>query len=238
MIGEDKLNGSSFQNVNCYASTNLVEWNFAGALLSRTESGELGPNRVVERPKVIYNESTKKYVLYMHVEDSAYKEAKVGVAVGDTVCGKYEYLGSFQPMDNQSRDMGLYQDDDGTAYLLSEDVCSFLTHEVGIEILMSIATPRSTYLQVDERLLESRVTNLHVARKVRVARNSQKRRRLFHVRLSSHRLAIKRQPLLNRDLTLRSLVPMGKLRPRWKQNLRFTNHVHPAHQQRLDHLYG
>ncbi|KAE9978210.1 hypothetical protein BLS_000802 [Venturia inaequalis] len=121
MIGEDKLDGSSFQNVNCYASTNLVEWNFAGALLSRTASGELGPNRVVERPKVIYNESTKKYVLYMHVEDSGYKEAKVGVAVGDTVCGKYEYLGSYRPMDNQSRDMGLYQDDDGTGYLLSED---------------------------------------------------------------------------------------------------------------------
>lgn len=125
MIGEDKLNGSSFQNVNCYASTNLVDWKFDGALLSRTASGELGPNRVVERPKVIYNKSTKKYVLYMHVEDSGYKEAKVGVAIADTVCGKYEYLGSSQPMGNQSRDMGLYQDDDGTGYLLSEDVGRF-----------------------------------------------------------------------------------------------------------------
>jgi beta-xylosidase len=99
-----------------------VEWNFAGAVLSRTTSGDLGPNRVIERPKVIYNKSTRKYVLYMHVDSSDYKEAKVGVSTCDSVCGKYTYHRSFQPMGHQSRDMGLFQDDDGTAYLLSEDV--------------------------------------------------------------------------------------------------------------------
>jgi beta-xylosidase len=130
MIGEDKLNGSNFQNVNCYASTNLVEWSFAGALLSRTSSGDLGPNRVVERPKVVYNKSTKKYVLYMHIDDGSYKEAKVGVAVGDTVCGKYQYVGSYRPTENQSRDMGLYQDEDGTGYLLSEDVSPSSLHSL------------------------------------------------------------------------------------------------------------
>jgi beta-xylosidase len=122
LIGEDKSKGSSFQNVNCYSSINLVEWNFAGALLSRTSSGDLGPNRVVERPKVLYNKATRKYVLFMHIDDSSYKEAKVGVATGDSVCGKFNYVGSYRPMGNQNRDMGVFQDDDGTGYLLSEDV--------------------------------------------------------------------------------------------------------------------
>lgn len=122
MIGEDKANGYAFQNVNCYSSPNLVEWTYVGALLSRQSSGDLGPNRVVERPKVIYNRSTRKYVLYMHIDSSDYKDAKVGVATGDSVCGRYTYHGSFQPQGRQSRDMGLYQDDDGSAYLLSEDV--------------------------------------------------------------------------------------------------------------------
>lgn len=58
----------------------------------------------------------------MHIDNTDYSEAKVGVATGDTVCGSYEYLGSWQPLGHQSRDMGLFQDDDGTAYLLSEDV--------------------------------------------------------------------------------------------------------------------
>jgi beta-xylosidase len=130
MIGEDKTTGGPFQNVNCYSSENLVEWNYVGALVSREANGDLGPNRVVERPKVIYNARTRKYVLYMHIDSSNYREAKVGVATSDTVCGKYRYYGSYQPMGRQSRDMGLFQDTDGTAYLLSEDVgrCSVTLH--------------------------------------------------------------------------------------------------------------
>lgn len=108
-----------------------MSWTYVGALLSRTASGDLGPNRVVERPKVIYNSSTKKYVLYMHIDDSSYGEAKVGVATGDSVCGKYTYISSWRPLGFQSRDIGLYQDDDGKAYLLTEDVsltiCFFLS---------------------------------------------------------------------------------------------------------------
>lgn len=99
-----------------------MSWTYVGALLSQTSSGDLGPDRVVERPKVIYNSSTKKYVLYMHIDDSSYAEAKVGVATGDSVCGSYDYLGSWQPLGYQSRDIGLFQDDDGSAYLLTEDV--------------------------------------------------------------------------------------------------------------------
>ncbi|KAE8377961.1 glycosyl hydrolase [Aspergillus bertholletiae] len=120
-IGENKLDGSAFQSVNCYSSKNLVEWKFAGELLSRQSSGDLGPDRVLERPKVIYNEATSKYVLWMHIDSSNYGEAKTGVATSSSVCGTYEYLGSFQPLGHQSRDMGLYKDDDGTGYLLTED---------------------------------------------------------------------------------------------------------------------
>ncbi|KAI1654358.1 carbohydrate-binding module family 35 protein [Daldinia decipiens] len=121
LIGEDKTNGSAFQNVNCYSSRDLVQWTYVGALLSRTSSGDLGPSRVVERPKVVYNAKTGKYVLYMHIDSSSYGEAKVGVATGDSVCGNYTYIQSFQPLGHQSRDMGLFVDDDGAGYLLSED---------------------------------------------------------------------------------------------------------------------
>ncbi|KAI5854710.1 galactan 1,3-beta-galactosidase [Tricharina praecox] len=121
LIGENKLNGSSFQSVNCYSSANLVEWTYVGQLLTLAASGDLGPSRVVERPKVVYNDATGKFVLYMHIDSSNYGEAKVGVAVGNSVCGSYTYQGSFQPMGYQSRDIGMYKDDDGSAYLLTED---------------------------------------------------------------------------------------------------------------------
>ena len=65
MIGEDKSRGSNFQNVNCYSSPNLVDWTYAGALLSVGDSGDLGRGRVVERPKVLFNKSTRKYVQHL-----------------------------------------------------------------------------------------------------------------------------------------------------------------------------
>ncbi|KAK4202077.1 glycosyl hydrolase [Triangularia verruculosa] len=121
MIGEDKSGGHSFSNVNCYSSTDLVQWTLVGALLTRQASGDLGPNRVVERPKVIYNDRTRKYVLWMHMDSSNYGEARVAVATGDSVCGRYQYIRSFQPLGRESRDMGLFKDDDGKGYLLTED---------------------------------------------------------------------------------------------------------------------
>lgn len=154
MIGEDKTNGSAFQNVNCYSSTDLVSWKYVGALLSQTSSGDLGPNRVVERPKVIYNSSTKKYVLWMHIDSSSYGEAKVGVATGDTVCGKYNYLGSWQPLGYQSRDIGLFQDDDGSAYLLTEDVSwlsTFLASYFGSMDVLDLCTCSWAFTNTTQR---------------------------------------------------------------------------------------
>ncbi|WP_063775169.1 ricin-type beta-trefoil lectin domain protein [Streptacidiphilus anmyonensis] len=124
-FGEDKTgenaNDAAFQDIPCYSSTDLSNWTYRGRALTRQASGDLGPGRVVERPKVIYNASTKQYVMYMHIDSSSYGEAKVGVATSASPCGPYSYRGSFQPLGFQSRDLGLFQDTDGTAYLLSED---------------------------------------------------------------------------------------------------------------------
>jgi hypothetical protein len=129
-VGEDKTNGTAFVNINCYSSTNLVEWNYEGAVLTRTASGDTGPGRVIERPKIMYNKKTNKYVLWMHIDSSNYGEAKIGVATGDSVCGRYTYLRSERPLGFESRDSGVYVDDDGKGYLLTEDVGSRFPHGI------------------------------------------------------------------------------------------------------------
>lgn len=128
MFGEDKTKGTFFHNVNVYSSKNLVEWTFENAVLSRTATGELGPERIVERPKVIYNKLTRTYVMYMHIDNPDYSEARVGVATSRSIAGQYAYKGSFRPLGNESRDIGLFQDDDETAYLLTEDVSCSTAH--------------------------------------------------------------------------------------------------------------
>lgn len=120
-VGEDKTEGSRFHNINCYSSQNLVEWKYEGALLTKQGSGDLGPDRIIERPKVIYNKNTRQYVMWLHIDSSNYGDAKVGVATSNTVCGAYSYKGSFRPLGFESRDQGAYVDDDGKGYLLTED---------------------------------------------------------------------------------------------------------------------
>ena len=70
----------------------------------------------------MHNKQTGKYLLWMHIDSSDYGEAKIGVAIGDSVCGKYTYVRSEQPLGFQSRDSGVFVDDDGKGYLLTEDV--------------------------------------------------------------------------------------------------------------------
>ncbi|HXR64390.1 MAG TPA: hypothetical protein VN729_00590, partial [Ktedonobacteraceae bacterium] len=56
-FGEDKTGEASgsafFQNVPCYSSTDLAHWTFVNNVLTKQSSGDLGPNRIIERPKVI-----------------------------------------------------------------------------------------------------------------------------------------------------------------------------------------
>lgn len=97
-------------------------WDFRNDLLSYDQSiADLGDERIIERPKVIYNKQTEKYVMWMHVDSSDYGDARAGVATSDSLCGDYSYIGSERPLDNIARDMTLFVDDDDVAYLIAED---------------------------------------------------------------------------------------------------------------------
>jgi len=59
--------------------------------------------------------------MYFHMDDGRYRAASVGVAVSDTVDGTYKFLKYFRPLGFESRDIGQFIDDDGAAYLISEN---------------------------------------------------------------------------------------------------------------------
>jgi hypothetical protein len=112
--------------VSCYSSTDLCNWKWEGNALPAVKDNaqhELHKSKVLERPKVLYNGSTKKFVMWMHVDSEDYKLAHAGVAIGDKPAGPFQYLESFRPDGAMSRDMTVFQDDDGKAYLFhaSED---------------------------------------------------------------------------------------------------------------------
>jgi beta-xylosidase len=114
-FGENR-DGTNY--VSVYRSTDLKNWQFRAHVLSKTSDPELATANI-ERPKVIYNAATGKYVMWMHKENgSDYSEARVAVASSTNIEGPYTYHGSFRPLGYDSRDMTVYNDN-GTAYLIS-----------------------------------------------------------------------------------------------------------------------
>jgi hypothetical protein len=121
--GEERSKGldTNFRYVSCYASKDLINWEFKGDVVKMADPENLGRRWVLERPKVFYNKKTKKYVMYFHLDDRTYKYARVGIAVSDKPDGQFTYVKSFRPLGHESRDIGQFIDDDGTAYLVFED---------------------------------------------------------------------------------------------------------------------
>lgn len=131
-----------------------MNWKYEGVALAPNTSDsahDLHVTKVIERPKVVYNEKTKKFVMWMHIDSEDYAYARAGVAGSENPAGPFQYIRSVRPNGNMSRDMTVYKDDDGKAYhifasennltmhiaLLADDYLSHTTNEkrvlVGLE---------------------------------------------------------------------------------------------------------
>ena len=99
---------------------------------------------ILERPKVIYNKATRKWVMWVHSDGpssptstSTYARAEAGVAVSDSPTGPFRWIDSyrlnrvpsdsvpwcgtgsaFDPAGGMARDMNLFVDDDGSGYII------------------------------------------------------------------------------------------------------------------------
>ncbi len=113
--GEDnRLSYDLRTGVTCYSSTDLYNWTYEGIALSVFDMPEVfytdpinGTKGRVERPKVIYNEATGKYVMWMHLEmNGHYGLAAAGVAISDSPTGPFEFLHYGRPVMDTSLNIG------------------------------------------------------------------------------------------------------------------------------------
>ncbi|MGH7980708.1 MAG: glycoside hydrolase family 43 protein, partial [Limisphaerales bacterium] len=134
--GEDRT-PDLYSAVACYSSTNLTDWTREGVALWRRDVPKFnGRHTFVERPKAIYNPRTKKFVMWMHLDQEGYRFSRAGIATSDTPAGPFTFLKAIRPIADtydfaagdpdparQSvyggtfRDMNLFVDDDGKAYV-------------------------------------------------------------------------------------------------------------------------
>ena len=87
--------------VSCYSSTDLLNWKNDGLALKviNDTTSLLNPGCVIERPKVLFNKKTGKFVMWFHHElkGQGYNAALTGVAVSDNITGPYKYIRSLRP---------------------------------------------------------------------------------------------------------------------------------------------
>jgi hypothetical protein len=130
--GEDRTLRQT--SVSCYSSADLYTWKHEGvAFAQEAFPADIRSISFIERPKVIFNAKTGKYVMWMHLEQRGYHFAQAGIAVSDQPAGPFTFLHHMRPVqfdfgykdndpDRQKelggtyRDMNLFVDDDGKAY--------------------------------------------------------------------------------------------------------------------------
>ena len=180
--GEHKVGGdagnSAYVGIHVYSSKNLSAWKDEGIALpvSDDTTHDLSKGSIIERPKVIYNKKTRKFVMWFHLDYKGlgYKSSRSGVAISNSPLGPFTYVDSFLPnggvwplnireeekdpskhliaRDHDggqfARDMTLFVDDDDKAYHVyaSED-----NHTLHVSMLSDDYTrPSGRYARVLE----------------------------------------------------------------------------------------
>lgn len=107
--------------IQVYSSRDLVTWTYQGVALPRPEKG-WGAVGSVGRAHVIYNEKTRKYVMWYWYH-THYPTVFVMVATSDIPAGPFKVEGA-REVGSQTgfgSDLNVFKDDDGKAYLVYTD---------------------------------------------------------------------------------------------------------------------
>jgi len=128
--GEHKIEGLSEKQhadggVRCYASTDLINWNNMGMMirLDRPETEDLTHECNSDRPKVVYNDKTREFIMFfkLYLRGMGHRVAFVAVATSQSPTGPFTYrhkfLGGNSPAG--TGDFAMFKDDDGSLYHLS-----------------------------------------------------------------------------------------------------------------------
>jgi hypothetical protein len=97
---------NGFKDQTCYKSTDLVHWTNKGVVIQAASTN---------RMDVLYNDSTKLYVMFLKTGSSS--ACDLGIATSPTPDGKFTLVGNNKVQGSPIGDMSVWEDTDGKAYL-------------------------------------------------------------------------------------------------------------------------
>ncbi len=133
----DGKNGIWHWGVRCYASTDLYNWEDLGLIIPpepENEDSPLHPAAMMDRPHIIYNSATKKYVCWLKIMRKDGTQAST-ILTADHLLGPYEKVKEgLRPLNMSAGDFDLAVAEDGKAYYYfervhSETICADLTDD-------------------------------------------------------------------------------------------------------------
>lgn len=137
--------------VRCYASTDLYNWEDKGLIIPpepEDPSSPLHPSACMDRPHIIYNKSTGKYVCWLKIMNPDHTQAST-VLTADHILGPYTRIRTgLRPLNMSAGDFDLAVAEDGKAYYYfervhTETICADLTDDyTGVTGYYSTHFPR------------------------------------------------------------------------------------------------
>lgn len=122
--------------VKCYSSKDLINWQDEGLIIPpdlNDPTSPLHPSSVLDRPHIIYNKTTKKYVCWIKIQNQEDDTQSETVLTADNILGPYTIVNTnIRPLNMSAGDFDLAVADDGKAYYYfervhSETICADLT---------------------------------------------------------------------------------------------------------------
>lgn len=109
----------------CYSSKDLINWHNEGMMVSldRPEDEDLTHECNADRPKVVYNEKTREFVMFfkLYLRGQGTKVAYTAVATSRNPTGPFTYRHKFLGGNsaNGTGDFAMFKDEDGSLYHLA-----------------------------------------------------------------------------------------------------------------------
>jgi hypothetical protein len=154
MVGEqrsgknDTYSGASinaedtFTGVSMYSTTDFKNWTFVGTVVHPMAGTIVAPPYYGERPKILYNAATAKYVIYIkmlnYAGNPAVYDGYYAVLTSSTISGPYAYHGNLSP--SGANDFQVFQDADGSQYLVRAGGTLYKLSTDGLSIASTVAT--------------------------------------------------------------------------------------------------
>ncbi|MCL2517162.1 MAG: family 43 glycosylhydrolase [Oscillospiraceae bacterium] len=133
----DGTNGIWHCGVRCYTSVDLYNWEDKGLIIppeSDNPESSLHPSACMDRPHIIYNRYTKKYVCWLKIMNRDGTQSET-ILTADDILGPYTKIKEgLRPLGMSAGDFDLVVAPDGKAYYYfervhSETICADLTND-------------------------------------------------------------------------------------------------------------